>query len=403
MSIDNQFEESEPGVWSAWLQRRLMRLLLLHDQRLFRQQFRTFFVDSTLPQIPLLQQYDRYIRLMVLSDELLDDLLPRIRRQLSLQTDHARLLEEAPTRGDIDWQCTIGRTLREAPGLPPTRFDTRLRQRSTITPENLLTVAVLLSYRRELQRIQHEGLGDEALSEQEREVFVGADERAERELAAPYARDLIQEAEGSDIDLLAGRVLAKLRPGPNPYRDLVDWWQRFQQLGIGRGEGDARFTLATRYEDEKVEARLYELWIVLELAHFLYEQKAIQPGDSSVERDRLGFLFHWQGRRFRFRYNRQREESVGEDATWEHGPASRPDYTIEREPFLQVLHENTLIWREPPFVMDAKYYLTGNDPARTHGPIKKLLGDMTLLDAEQGVLFSLFYRSRWKGSISRGR
>lgn len=83
--------------WSAWLQRRLMRLLLIHDQGVFRSQFRTFFVASTLPQIPLLQQYDRYIKLITLSDELLDDIVPRIRRQLSLQTDHARLREEAPT------------------------------------------------------------------------------------------------------------------------------------------------------------------------------------------------------------------------------------------------------------------------------------------------------------------
>src|SRR6266571_7733811 len=90
--------------WSTWLQRRLIRLLLIHDRGLFRGQFRTFFAESTLPKIPLLQQYDRYIKLLTLSDELLDDILPRVRRQLSLQTDHARLREEAPTRGDIDWR-----------------------------------------------------------------------------------------------------------------------------------------------------------------------------------------------------------------------------------------------------------------------------------------------------------
>src|SRR5439155_18065772 len=77
--------------WAAWLQRRLIRLLLQHDQGLFRRQFRMFFVESEQPQHPLLQQYDRYIRLLALSDELLDDILPRIRRQLSLQSDHARL------------------------------------------------------------------------------------------------------------------------------------------------------------------------------------------------------------------------------------------------------------------------------------------------------------------------
>lgn len=89
--------------WSQRLQRRIMRLLLQHDEPLFHNQFRQFYVNSSLPQIPLLQQYDRYIKLRGLSDELLDDILPRIRRQLSLKTSRARLREEAPTRGDIDW------------------------------------------------------------------------------------------------------------------------------------------------------------------------------------------------------------------------------------------------------------------------------------------------------------
>jgi hypothetical protein len=40
-------------------------------------------VTSALPPLPLLQQYDRYVRLQTLSNELLDDILPRIRRQLS--------------------------------------------------------------------------------------------------------------------------------------------------------------------------------------------------------------------------------------------------------------------------------------------------------------------------------
>lgn len=46
-----------------------------------------------------------------------------------------------------------------------------------------------------------------------------------------------------------------------------------------------------------------------------------------------------------------------------------------------------MIWREPPIILDAKYYLEGSDPEQTHGPVKKMLGDMALLDAEVGMLF----------------
>src|SRR5262245_47801134 len=88
---------STAQIWSQQLQRRVMRLLLLHDQRLFRGHFRAFYTESDLSDLPLYQQYDRFLTLRTLSAELLDDIMPRVRRQLSLQTDQARLRESAPT------------------------------------------------------------------------------------------------------------------------------------------------------------------------------------------------------------------------------------------------------------------------------------------------------------------
>ncbi len=225
-----EIDAEQTRRWSQQLQRRIIRLLLQHDPPLFRNQFRQFFVQSTLPHLPLLQQYDRFVKMQTLSDELLDDILPRIRRQLSLKTSHARLQEEAPTRGDIDWQRSLERSWNLSPGLPPTRFDTRLRQRSMETPENVLTVAILLAYRQELQQAAQNRFADEELSVQEVQTFVRADERAERELAASYARALIEQARKADVHTLAQQVMIHLRPGASPYRDLLAWWQRFTQF-----------------------------------------------------------------------------------------------------------------------------------------------------------------------------
>ncbi len=179
--------EVQAYAWAHRLERRIMRLLLQHDERLFRHQFSLFFVDSALPQLPLFQQYDRYVKLRLLSNELLDDILPRIRRQLSMKTSHTRLREEAPTRGDIDWPRTLERSWSLSPGLPALHFETRLRQRSMETPENVLTIAILLAYQNELRQVIQENFGDEALQTQERYVLIGMDERLERELAASYA------------------------------------------------------------------------------------------------------------------------------------------------------------------------------------------------------------------------
>ncbi len=264
-----------------------MRLLLQHDEPLFHNQFRQFSVNSSLPHIPLLQQYDRYIKLRGLSDELLDDILPRIRRQLSLKTSHARLHEEAPTRGDIDWPRTIERNWSLAPGHPPLQFDTRLRQRTLETPENILVVAILLAYREELRQAMQENFADEELGEQEQQRLVSADKRAERELAAAYARVLIPQAKRIDLHLFAQQVAMHLRPGPTPYRDLLHWWQRFSQFRAGRASDERAISIASKRSDEKTDAWLYELWIALEYVHLFHTRGAVQPADIKIGTDRL--------------------------------------------------------------------------------------------------------------------
>ncbi|HEX7735924.1 MAG TPA: hypothetical protein VF458_13745 [Ktedonobacteraceae bacterium] len=369
------------------LQRRVLRLLLQHHEMLFRQQFRLFFAESALPPLPLLQQYDRFMKLRVLGSELLGDIMPRIRRELSLRTDHSRLREEAPTRGDIDWPRTLEHNLSQQPGLPPQQFETRLRQRTLETPENVLVVSLILVFHREVQAVLREQFRDEELSPAERQTLVSLDEQAERELAAAYARALLEQAEKVDLGDLAERVAAHLRPGSGPYRDLLNWWQRFQGFRVGRAAGTRSSSLASKRTGEKTSAWLYELWIALELFHLLSQEGAVQAQDVQIVTDALQCTFTWQGQRFRLIYNRQLNTSTTYEPDWLHGPTTRPDYTIERVKPLAIRHNSQLIWREPPFVLDAKYYLEGSDPAHTHGPIKKLLGDMTLLGARHGVLF----------------
>lgn len=205
-------EETKRG-WSQYMQRRVMRLLLQHDQRYFRGNFRQFYTKSELPVHPVLQQYDRYLKLMTQCDELLDDIMPRIRRQLSLSASSMRVRELAPVQGEIDWVHTLHRNLSEAPGLQPLVFETRQRQRNTLTRENLLTVAILSETRQELRELFDENLEDESLTLQELEVLTSIDERIERELAAPYARSLLEEAECAEIETLIAEIEVVLRPG----------------------------------------------------------------------------------------------------------------------------------------------------------------------------------------------
>jgi hypothetical protein len=385
--IDTPVPVENEKNWSQQLQRRIIRLLLLHDKPLFRNQFRQFFVNSELPEIPLLQQYDLYIRLATMSSELLEDIMPRIRRQLSLKTSHARLTEDYPTRGDIDWQRSLERSWSQTPGQPPLQFETRLRQRTLNSPENQFTIAVLKVYQQEIQQALKTGPSDEALTRQEQQTFVAFAEMVERELASAYARTISEQVAKIDPDQLARQVADHLPPGSSPYHDLLDWWQRFRQFRIGRASLEHYLTLSNERNDEKAEAWLYEIWIALEYIHLFQQKGSIQSHDMQVATDLLQCTFTWNERRFRFLYNRQLNTSTSFQSAWSNAPLTRPDYVVEREQPLEITHQGTLIWREPPVLLDAKYYLTGSDPTNTHSPIKKLLGDMTLLNVNQGFLF----------------
>jgi hypothetical protein len=375
-------------VWSQYLERHVLRLLLLHDQQLFRGQFRTFFTGSSLPKIPLLQFYDDYLKLIMFSDELLDDILLRIRRQLSLQTNQVSLQEEAPTRGEIDWQRTITRTINEVPDQPPLRFDTLQRQQHTSVPENLLFVALLLHLRSIVQQTLKKDQHDELLTDQERQQLVGIDERIERELAAPNTHALIGEASRSDIDMLVEQVSTRLRPGVSPYRDLLMWWEHFHSLHIGQTSDRRRLTLTNSRRNEQMEIWLYELWIALEILTWLQEKRLINPDTMEIQNDQLLCTFTWNHRPYRFHYCRQLSPATGTMSGWEQVPAIQPSYVIERQEPTEIKYGDTIIWREPPFVMVGAYATDGNASTSLGDSIQKILGSMQLYNAHSGALFS---------------
>lgn len=70
------------------------------------------------------------------------------------------------------------------------------------TPENILTVAILLQLRQEIAKNMRTNFEDEELTRQERLFFVSINERSERELAAPYARQLLPLAQQASIPAL---------------------------------------------------------------------------------------------------------------------------------------------------------------------------------------------------------
>ncbi|GHO49642.1 hypothetical protein KSX_78050 [Ktedonospora formicarum] len=378
-------------MWLQHLQRRVMQLLLRHDQKLFQGQFRTFYVGSSLPTLPLLQFYDRHLKLQLFSADLLDDILPRVRTQWGLQTSQLSLNEEAPVRGEIDWARTIARTLSESPDQPPLRFDTRLRQQSMHIPENVLVVAILLRFRQMVQDTLSDDQREETLSNQERQQLVSIDERLERELATPYTRPLIEDARTADLETLIPQVSAQLHPGGNPYRDLIAWWEHVSALYIGAtgnaAEQQRHLTLLSKRRDAQMTQWLYELWLALEFLTFIQGAPEAHLSNVIVTCDQLRWSFIWEKRRFHFYFQRQLSSSKdASPSAWQNMPMVQPSITITRENPLKIEHKNTLIWQEPPFVLSAVFPIPEHEEQRLGEAIQRLLGLMQVQRAPQGAL-----------------
>jgi hypothetical protein len=359
------------------LQRRVARLLLRHDRRTFRGHFRELFRQSELPKPSVWQAYDAYTRLLALADELLDEIVPRIRRQMSFQATRETRVEEPPLRGQIDWPSSLATAWNEQPDQPPTRFTTTLRNRTFATPENRLVVAVLSAYAHALKQMRtRTHMPDVPLTDSEKRTLLHLEDRVRRVLATPHFRPLAHEAQTVPIPQLIATVKQHLRPGKNAYRDLLNWWQRFEQLHISRTAGHKP---AAVLQNDMQLSLLYQLWIALELVEFLAEQHVLHT--PTIRTDHLSFSYSWQGREFRLVYDRQPAEHLA----WDNAPGERPDYFIHRAEPLVVAYQGKIIWREPGVLLDAKCFTSGT-PAQTTSAIKRMLADLQLVDASQGML-----------------
>ncbi len=377
--IDTATTSLPHHLFKAHLQRRVVRLLLRHDRHTFRGRFRQLFAYSTLPQPEHLRTYDAYMTLITLAGELLDEIVPRIRRQMSFQATRETLDEEPPLRGQIDWPTSLARAWNEHPDQPPTRFTTTLRSRSFVIPENRLVVAVLHSYAQALKRMRTQSpFVDAPLTAGEQRELVQLEDRVRRALATTHFRALARDAHTYNVPSLITTVERHLRPGKNAYRDLIGWWKRFEQMHLRHGSS----VQTTRVLDDEAKLSvLYQLWIALELVGFLAENnELIEP---NIQTDQLRILFTWQQRQFRLVYDRQPKGHLA----WEGAPGERPDYFITRADPLVIKDKQTnqTIWHEPGVLLDAKCF-TGQQPDRATGAIKRMLADLQLVDAIKGVL-----------------
>jgi hypothetical protein len=416
--MTTQVDKDDMQAAFVWMQGRMVELLLRHDVVQFEHLFREWLAPpeqttDTLDTVQraVLARYRRLAVLVYLQKDLFESILPRIKRHLSFTAPHTRIIEEPPARGRIDWSRTAAATWRDTPDQPPLMLSTRQRRRHFATPENLLTVVTLLEYQAAVQQqLDHESttVQNQAFRHPLHDIIAACT----RELVFPQFAGLVAESTAivqgvtqRTAETLEQEVVAHLLPGHNSaYDDLLSWRHKLRELRLLDPTADAaaQSMLGSNPEQDNY---LYQLWLFYELRDLLVREDRLlaDPAEAGV------LLFRWgivgEERRYRLQHDqeipicwrtaRSPGSSPAPGTRKLAAPRVRPDFYIERiDPPRQVIQDGqNIIWHEPGYVLDAKYYQPRDSFNAPSEPIKRMIADLQLTGERHGALLFAFQQS----------
>jgi hypothetical protein len=372
------------------MQARLIELLLRHDLPRFDKTFGERMADGL--DDPRLRRYRELAILFYLRDELFSNILPRIKRRLSFVAPREIRTEELPARGRIDWPRTMASSLHSLPGEPPLQVQTRQRRRHFTTPENLLTVATLVEYQAAAQHILDSEVAHD-YSQALRHPLHGIIDACVRELVFPQFASLMHEAntiveqrtKRSLADLEA-QVAANQLPGRNSaYDDLLIWRNKLASLRLlERHEVLATQPMLGADPDEA--DYLYQHWLFYEILDFLQRRACLTSWNSTE----ATAIFTWGDGDDRRQYKLRHDREIRHH--WQNAPGVRPDLYISHVARYEIHNGAELIWHEPGFVLDAKYYKPRDSSRAPSSTVKRMIADLRLTGERYGALVFAFQR-----------
>lgn len=382
-----------------WMQGRMVELLMRHDAPRFGKTFDEHVASSVDDE--RLSRYRKLAVVFYLRNELFDNILPRIKRRLSFAAPRELNVESLPPRGRIDWHRTMSASLRDRPGEPPLEVHTRQRRRHFETPENMLTVATIIEYEQAVQQL----LDSERVRDRQqslRHPLQAIAEACQRELVFPQFAGLVRDAH----DLLEGRqaqstaeleqlVANRLLPGHNSaYDDLLDWRRKLATLELLGTERQISPQPMLGADPDEVDY-LYQCWLFYEIVDLLQHQNCLRDWNAATQ----SVTFNWgeeaQCRRYTLRHDRAIPHY------WKDAPGVRPDFYMAHTDRTEIRDAEKIIWHEPGFVLDAKYYKPRDSSRAPASTVKRMIADLQLTGEEHGALIFAFQYGSPRGGLTK--
>jgi hypothetical protein len=378
---------------SAWMQTRLLDLLLRYDKALFDSYFNER--KALASSHPELRRYRDIAVLLRLRDELFDYILPQIVRRLSFDAPRSTQIEEHPVSGQIDWERTLSASWESFPDKPPLQLYTRQNRRSFATPENMLTVLTLLEYKRNIDQML--GSSDPFMQGQQlRSQLLTIAEQCERELSFPQfaglreaAQSLLDQQHDSELaERLELLVSEHLLPGANnAYHELLIWREKLRKLEMVRMY--SRGEVLTLGPDLEQQSRLYQIWVLYELLEFLsLEDRVIEHQSDQSEAQRGLLRFQWGSPDTLCEYELLFNPELA--SQWQGDLLGQPTFLLRRSDRHELRDGDELIWHEPGFLLDAVYQQAASPGKLLDQARKRLIGELHVSGEQRAIVLVPF-------------
>ncbi|HEU5090534.1 MAG TPA: hypothetical protein VFT99_23930, partial [Roseiflexaceae bacterium] len=207
------------------------------------------------------------------------------------------------------------------------------------------------------------------------------------------AAEIVEQRTTQSIEELEHRVAANLLPGHNSaYNDLLVWRQKLASLQLPDRPQESPDDMMLGASAEEVDY-LYQIWLFYELVDLIQRRGGLirwQPQQGSL-------TFRWGQGEQQPTYVLRHDRAIPQH--WRNAPGVRPDLYIAHVDRYEVRDGNALIWHEPGFVLDAKYYKPRDSSRAPSSTVKRMIADLHLTGERYGALLFAFQRGSAAGEV----
>src|SRR5262249_19862625 len=182
------------------------------------------------------------------------------------------------------------------------------------------------------------------------------------------------------------QVADNLLPGRNSaYNDLLVWRSKLATLQLLEHSDVAAAQPMLGADPEAVDY-LYQCWLFYEIADLLQRRGYLLDWNLTE----AAVTFTWGRGEDRRQYKLRHDRAIRHH--WRNAPGVRPDLYIAHVERNEVRAGADLIWHEPGYVLDAKYYKPRDSSRAPASTVKRMIADLRLTGEQHGALLFAFQR-----------